>query len=488
MQHDQKNSVKSSARSRLGRRTRFVELNQTQHAGGMPVTTGDLYADKSRSNTSPLGSNTQKRAALTTSEHESIPLRQRSTAHLMQLSGMLRPLATVDAPSLDGDGYWPLGIQQIGPFPLIHLYGREPLGQTLPSAVPLVTPANPRAPRPTWQRVLTSPACRIVYGLLIGLALLFLTALFVQLPATFALLQIHLLSPSGIGLALLAGLAFLVAQALRGLRWKLFLNPVGQISVPRSIELACVALLLNFALPVRSGEAAKSLALKRLEGVPISKSLPTIAVDKTLDFVLALLPLALVPLLGVHMSPQLWVVFSVACMVLVGLLALSALLAWRRARALNLVRALLCWLPRTLSSKVEGYITGFADALLIGVSSSRIFFPALLLSILALLCDGLFLLFAFWSIGTTLSPGLALFGATLCAVLALLPSPPGQFGSHEILGLLVFSALLGLPTNAVAAMYIFSHLWVALLTAGAGLVGLFALNLGLTGALHTENH
>ena len=65
----------------------------------------------------------------------------------MQLSGMMPAIRIPkqDAPensqsanrvkSLgDEEGYWPHGIQQTGPLPVVNLYGREPFGRTLPLA------------------------------------------------------------------------------------------------------------------------------------------------------------------------------------------------------------------------------------------------------------------------------------------------------------------------------------------------------------------
>src|SRR6266705_608604 len=71
---------------------------------------------------------------------------RQSTAHLMQLSGMMNAIRmprqdarTGNSQSIsnDGDynaeeGYWPYGIQQTGPLPVVNLYGREPFGRTLP--------------------------------------------------------------------------------------------------------------------------------------------------------------------------------------------------------------------------------------------------------------------------------------------------------------------------------------------------------------------
>src|SRR5207249_12056679 len=115
-------------------------------------------------------------------------------------------------------------------------------------------------------------------------------------------LQQKLTTPRGITLGLLAGLAFLTTISIRSLRWKLFLNPIGKVSTLKAIQLFLIGIFLNFLLPIRDGEVAKSLMLKRIAGIPISQSLPTVAMDKALDLMPALFIMAIVPFLGIQMG------------------------------------------------------------------------------------------------------------------------------------------------------------------------------------------
>lgn len=487
MPHEQDHIDKSVTRPRLAR-TRFVEMPQTPQ----PHITGHLGSEPITHITGHLDQNTQPRAIITSKlvAQGQLSLQERSTMYLTQLSGMLRPLrsvqTTADLPEIEEDGYWPLGIQQIGPLPILNLYGREPLGRTLPHAVSLVTPTNGAPNPPTWQRVLTTPASKIALSLLAGLGLLALASLFVNPSPVLALFTTHLLTPQGIGLSLLAGLAYLGGHTSRALRWKFFLDPVGQVRPLNIVELSHIASLLNFLLPVRTGEAAKSLALKRIANIPINKSLPIVAIDKALDFLLALLIFTLVPLLGIPMDIQVWVVFGVMSLLLLVFLTASVLIAWKRPLALRVLRIMLFVCPKVMGHKIEGFVTGFVDALLAGVSKSRIFLPALLLTGLAVLCDGLFAMLTFWAIGTPIPFGTALFGYTFCLLFSILPVPPGQLGSYEVVGLLIFSGLLSLPTSAVAAMSIFSHLWIALLLSAGGFSSLLALGLTPKSAMRVQ--
>lgn len=509
MQQNDDKSLKSTTRPRLAR-TRFVGLDPAQQTTGPLPNTGDLMLDRPGTVVDQPTVATPKSQILAVkravrprlpsaflNKNWNAPLEDQSTAHLMQLSGMMRavrapgssttPLPIPDAAApVEEDGYWPLGIQQTGPLPIRNLYGREPFGRTLPHAVPLVMSDHAEAALPLWQRVPRAPSFKIALGSLIGLALLFLVSRFIDLQQTLLILQAHLATPQGIGLALLAGIAYLTGHSIRGVRWKLFLNPVGKISTLKAIELYQVAIFLNFLLPIRAGEAAKSLALKRIANIPISKSLPTVAMDKALDLVPALVIMALVPVLGIHMDLQLWLVLGLVSAVLLCLIIFIALAAWKRAFAVGLLQKSLGFLPAALSHKIEGFATGFVDALLAGASRPLIFLPALLLTCLAVLCDGLFASLAFWTIGFPISFGTALFGYTVYNLFYILPTPPGQVGSNEAVGLLVFAGLLRLPGNNVTAMYVFSHPWAALLMTAAGLGCLTALGLTISSAMRAH--
>lgn len=421
-----------------------------------------------------------------------------STTHLMRLSGMMpaikkppesgdsaRPLASTSGVSDQEEGYWPHGIQQTGALPVVNLYGRRPFGQTLPQTTAKAIPVSPE-PRPAWRVVLSSPAAKIIFGLVIGIGLLFLVAHFVNLPNTIAILRENLTTPRGIVLALLSGVAFLLAFSIRGVRWKLFLNPIGKVSTFRAIQLFLVGIFLNFLLPIRGGEVAKSLMLKRISNIPVSKSLPTVAMDKALDLMPALFIMAIVPFLGIQMDIKLWVVLALVGGLLICLIGFIALAAWKRNAAIRLLQRMTGMLPQSIGSKIAGFATGFVDSLLAGASQPGIFIPAMLLTLVAVTFDGLFAMLAFWTIGYQISFGTAIFGYTVYNMFYILPTPPGQVGSNEAIGLLVFAGLLRLPPDKVTAMFVFSHPWSALLMTVTAMVCLSALGLKLSSAMKVQ--
>src|SRR5947207_10377402 len=141
-------------------------------------------------------------------------------------------------------------------------------------------------------------------------------------------------------------------------------------------------------------------------------------------------------------------------------------------------------LPRAIGGRLEGCAPGFVDSLLLGASRPHIFFPAVLLTCVAVTFDGLFAMLAFRTIGFPISFATAIFGYTVYNMFYILPTPPGQIGSNEFVGLLVFHVLLGLPANKVTAMFVFSHPWAALLLSASGMACLSALGLTISSAMH----
>src|SRR5947209_6512925 len=231
--------------------------------------------------------------------------------------------------------------------------------------------------------LLSAPAARVTIGLLIGIGLLLLVSRFVDIAMSLHILQQNLATPRGTVLALLSGVAFLLAFSIRGVRWKLFLNPIGNVSTFTAIRLVLISIFLNFLLPFSGGEIAKSLILKRIAAIPISRSLPTVAMDRSLDLLPALFLMAIVPLLGFQMDIKLWFVLGIVGGLFICLLVFIGLAMSKRTTAMTLLRRTTGILPRAMGGKIEGFATGFVDSLLISASRPKIFIPAVLLTCVA---------------------------------------------------------------------------------------------------------
>jgi uncharacterized protein (TIRG00374 family) len=418
-----------------------------------------------------------------------------STVRLMQISGMIQ---AVRVPTKEHAGQLRGEQVQVEDFrlhsPTIDYarYQTQPGVQELtpaPAELQKTALLQPAVAQPTRSSGLMSkPGVKIVAGLLVGVAMLFLISRFINFPTTIAVLRQNLTTPQGLLYAFLASASFLTAFSMRGTRWKMFLRPITNVSVFKAIQIYLIGIFVNVLLPIQGGEVAKSLLLKRVAGVPVSQSLPTVAMDKALDLMPALVIMALVPFLpGIHMSVTLWLILALVGSILLGVVFVVALAAWNRNAAIAFIQFMIRLLPRGIGAKIEGFALGFVDSLLAGARQPKNFLPAVLLTAIAICCDGLFAMFAFWTVGVhQMTFGTAIFGYTVFNMFTILPSPPGQVGSNELYGSLVFGGLLGFKKTDVLAMFVFSHPLTALIMFTSAMICLSALGLKIASAFKVQ--
>jgi uncharacterized protein (TIRG00374 family) len=283
--------------------------------------------------------------------------------------------------------------------------------------------------------------------------------------------------------ALLCGVAFLAAWVVRALRWRRFLLP-NVVSIPRVVGIYLIAIFINWLLPIRGGELAKSLLLRRSNNIPVSRSLPTVTMDKAMDLLPAVVLIALLPLAHLRLTQPLWILLLTILAVLGFGAVLLAFATWRRERTLSwLARTLARVLPRALRQHVEPFVIRFIDTLLRLARQPRLLMIGVAYTAVAVAFDSLFCFLAFRAVGEVVAFPVVLYGYTLYNLAYILPTPPGQVGSNEIIGLLVFSGLFGVSRSAVGAMFLFSHPWTAVLMVVCGIVCLSSMGLTLRGTL-----
>jgi uncharacterized protein (TIRG00374 family) len=322
-------------------------------------------------------------------------------------------------------------------------------------------------------------ALRAGIGLAAG-GLLILT--FLRLVSVRSVFQ-HL-THLNVGIALLCGVTFLAAYFVRGLRWRCLLTP-NKVSIRRAAAIYQVAIFLNWLLPIRGGEVAMSLLLRHTDGIPVNKSLPAVSMDKAMDLLPSACLLVLAPFMGLDLSRSLWLVMTGAMAALVFGVAVVTLAIWHRDGAVALLtRPLEALLPGRAKDQVRPFIAGFIDTLVALIRRPKVLLIAAIYTFVALGLDALFCLLAFRAVGVTVSLVVVLYGYTLFNLSFILPSPPGQVGSNELIGLLIFSGVFHINRAGVGAMFLFSHPWTGILMTCTGLACLSAMSLTLRGTFH----
>jgi uncharacterized protein (TIRG00374 family) len=322
-------------------------------------------------------------------------------------------------------------------------------------------------------------AVRVAIGGVMGAVLIGAFLMLVNVRAVF-----HRLSHLKLGFALLCGAAFLGAYVVRALRWRWLLKPCAAVPVGRAIGIYQVATFLNWLLPVRGGELAKSLLLRRTDGVAVSQSLATVSMDKTMDLLPAVALLTLVPFVHIRLSRPLWLLLLSALAVVVTAVFVLALAGWRRDRAMALLtRVLAVVLPGRVRSRAQPFLERFVDTLVSLIRQPHVVLVAVGYTAVAVCLDALFCLLAFRAVAADVAIPVVLYGYTLYNLAFILPTPPGQIGSNELVGLLIFSGLFGVNRAGVGAMFLLAHPWTAALMAGTGLLSLSMMGLTIKSAL-----
>src|SRR5262249_24925330 len=153
-------------------------------------------------------------------------------------------------------------------------------------------------------------------------------------------------------------------------------------------------------LPIRGGELAMSLLLRHSNGIPVSRSLAAVSMDKAMDLLPVVVLLAVLPFAPLHLSGPLWILLLSTLVVVGGGPGALLLAAWRKDLVVALlIRPVTVLLPPRARDGVEGFIVGFADTLLALIRKPRQLLAAAALTIVALCLDALFCLLAFLAVG-----------------------------------------------------------------------------------------
>jgi len=267
---------------------------------------------------------------------------------------------------------------------------------------------------------------------------------------------------------------FIIMYFLRSLRWKIILSPVEHITVIESFYLCMTNYFINFLIPVHAGELAKSILLKKMKGTPVSKSLPSVYIDKATDLLPILLLLIMAPFLKSKLSSIGYLVSGISLFILLLFVFSLILIVYKKNMALIWIERIFFFLPNKFKIKLRNFLGLFID----GLSSMHLLSNRILeiigLTILSLMINCLFMWLFFYSFGVTLPVLTILVGYLLLNASFILPAPPGFSGSLELTFVIIFTYLFGYDKNLVSVVAASSHVFTAILF---GLFGLSSMAL-----------
>jgi uncharacterized protein (TIRG00374 family) len=278
-------------------------------------------------------------------------------------------------------------------------------------------------------------------------------------------------------LILVAAALSLSSTVVRALRWRMVLRSVALVPLIDLWLISVASSLVNFVIPIRSGEIARSLLLKQRQGVSMAVSLPTVAVDRSFDLLAVLMLVAGGALIGVQLVGQLSVLLFAGGIVLIAFALFLVMAIWARSYLMEIAERLM---PRFIGASLRERLLGILEGLITGFTTiarrPRDLASLLGLSIASALIDAGMFYCLFVSTGTVLPLGIVVTGYSLFVVTFLVPGAPGYVGSYEAFGSLIFSAL-GVATGLAASTVLLSHALNVVMLAVTGGAAMAALGL-----------
>lgn len=268
----------------------------------------------------------------------------------------------------------------------------------------------------------------------------------------------------------LAGIFFYItAYFIRSLRWRLLLKRVQQVSVTRSFLILMAGNFTNYLIPIRAGEFMKCYFIKKLYGTRMSASLPSVFVDKLFDTMGIIFVLLLVPVLSVALPPALnFLVYFILFLLLLGLFILFAAIK-KGERVVSILKKMLFFIPDRYEEKLDETISLFVEGLAVFKDHKNLILPVLGFSVSAIFLDSFFFYSIFLAFGTEVNYLYVLLGYTLIYLSYIVPHPPAQLGSNELIMILIFAAGFGMQADMAGAVMLFSHILTGIIIVSIGI-------------------
>src|SRR5881398_1670017 len=299
-----------------------------------------------------------------------------------------------------------------------------------------------------------------------GLALLYLWLRTVSLPEIAAHARVH----SWWAVAFMVVL-FLFTSVVRARRWLLLLRPLAPVGMVRAFAMNAAGGLLNYVLPIRSGDAARAWWLWRRHRIPAGSALATIVIDKACDlaavaFVLA--ALEVVALTGAANAPRgLAGAAALAIALLAGVLG-TALTGPRIARSRLARRVLPAGLAAGLAGQAFAFRAGARGLWTPGLAARLA-----ALTVLALVIDAFNLNLLLVAVGVDVPAWKAMAAYPALLLSFAVPAGPGYLGNLEVAGALVLGGGLGLAAGVAAGAIVLYHALTAAYALTLGVLSFF---------------
>lgn len=304
-------------------------------------------------------------------------------------------------------------------------------------------------------------------------------------------LVIHYIKEVNLWYVLLGSIIYLLSYFVRSLRWRALLSPLHRFKIRQTYFYWMSGSFINYLIPIRAGELAKSYFIKRNHQIPITKTFPSVFIDKLFDTIAIFVVLILMPILHVKISNALWILISLIIIAFLTGVVILFVAAIAKDKTVKILHKCFFFVPYKYEKKLYEYLEIFVEGIGLFKNHMNLIPEVVFLTVVAVVLDSLYFMFIFFAFGQSVYFLQILFGYTLINLSYALPHPPAQIGSNELVMVLVFSFGLNFNANMVSAIMAFAHVLTALLQGSIGLIafsysGIKTFDLLKNGELHYD--
>lgn len=281
---------------------------------------------------------------------------------------------------------------------------------------------------------------------------------------------VHYFKKISIFTAILAFSSYLMSYYIRSFRWRLLLSPIQKMKQSDAFAYFLAGNFINYLIPIRAGELAKCALVKKNYKIRFSHSFPSVFIDKLFDTLGIFVILLLLPFISFKMDSSLYIIiYLLLFLFIIGALVL-VFASFFEEKTTLILQKIFFFFPQKYKIKIHEFIELFVQGTAVFKNHMSLILPCVLLSFLAVFTDSLFFWTLFRSFSEYLNFSYVMFGYTLIYLSYVLPHPPAQIGSNELIMVIIFAVGMGLDKEMVSAVMSFSHLITGLIILLTGVI------------------
>ncbi len=256
-------------------------------------------------------------------------------------------------------------------------------------------------------------------------------------------------------------LLWLISSLLRTVRWKILLKEVRcDVNFFTAYKVLLAGLSISNLTPGKIGEPARAYFLKRVSGKRMSSVLPSLFVERMLDFIVTTM-LAFFSIFLFANTPYFnYFILGLGIYFFVFSFGIFILLSEKRTvKILNLPFRFFSFIPKICRKKKE--ILSFSKNLHKSFVKYKRKSPLLYTFIMTLfiwILESLVMFFALLSLELYISPVLVITLVPLATLLSVLTFLPGGLGSGEALVVMLFSFVSALAVHELTASVLLARI------------------------------